>query len=98
MLLQKWLRGCCLSPIHHATASKPRASLRADTQLAKAEGEREMRQVAAHTEEDTDAEIQALTQKCAAFCMLGSGGSMHSRSRQQRETHQAFFVHYLSAA
>ena len=66
MLLKKWLRGCCLYLIHNATASRPRASVRADTQLAKGEGEREMREVAARAEEDTDAEIQALTQKCAA--------------------------------
>ncbi len=38
--------------------------------MAKEAGEREMREVAAKTEEDTDAEIQALTQKCAAFYML----------------------------
>ena len=34
-------------------------------QLAKEQGEHDMREVAARTEEDADAEIQALTQKCA---------------------------------
>ena len=34
-------------------------------QMAKAEGEREMLEITLRTEEDTDAEIQLLTQKCA---------------------------------
>ena len=38
-------------------------------QAAKEEDEREMREVAARTEEVTDAEIQALTQKCALTMM-----------------------------
>ena len=52
-------------PFDYGTADEHHNGDSADTQLAKEVGEREMREVAAKTEEDTDAEIQALTQKCA---------------------------------